>query len=73
MRFLHMFFYYRARSAFKLIEIHERVGLLRPGLGVVECGCSPGSWTQVLVKHCNAVVKEGEPPSTYGEDRILCQ
>lgn len=45
---------YRARSAFKLLEMSEGRGLLRPGLRVVECGAAPGAWTQVAAKAVNA-------------------
>jgi len=38
---------YRARSAYKLLDIHRKTRLLRPGLAVVECGAAPGAWTQV--------------------------
>ena len=38
---------YRARSAYKLIEIDERFGLLRRGRRVVDLGSAPGSWSQV--------------------------
>jgi len=38
---------YRARSAFKLIEIDERFKLLRSGQRVLDVGAAPGSWTQV--------------------------
>lgn len=41
---------YRARAAFKLIEILDRDRLLRPGMRVVDLGAAPGSWTQVLVQ-----------------------
>ncbi|XP_018024597.1 rRNA methyltransferase 2, mitochondrial [Hyalella azteca] len=44
---------YRARSAFKLLELQERLSLLRAGATVLECGASPGAWTQVAVQHCN--------------------
>ena len=37
---------WRARSAFKLIEMSEGRRLLRPGMAVVECGAAPGAWTQ---------------------------
>ncbi|KAK4027865.1 rRNA methyltransferase 2, mitochondrial [Daphnia magna] len=45
---------YRARSAFKLIEIDSKFNILKPGDVVVECGAAPGAWTQVCVKRINA-------------------
>ena len=38
---------YRARSAYKLIEIDERFHLLGPGKRVVDLGAAPGGWSQV--------------------------
>ncbi len=38
---------YRARAAFKLIEIADTEKLLRPGDVVVDLGSTPGSWSQV--------------------------
>jgi len=38
---------YRARAAFKLIEILENEKLLRKGDVVVDLGAAPGSWSQV--------------------------
>src|SRR4029450_7325596 len=38
---------YRARAAFKLLEIDSRDGLLKPGHVVVDLGAAPGSWSQV--------------------------
>ena len=38
---------YRARAAYKLIEIDEKDRLLRPGEVVVDLGAAPGSWSQV--------------------------
>ena len=37
---------YRARAAYKLKEIDEAEGLLRPGQVVVDLGSTPGSWSQ---------------------------
>lgn len=39
---------YRARGAFKLLEILETEKLLKKGDVVVDLGCSPGSWCQVV-------------------------
>jgi len=39
---------YRARAAYKLKELDEKVSLLRPGICVVDLGCAPGGWLQVL-------------------------
>lgn len=39
---------YRARGAFKLLEILEVEKLLKKGDVVVDLGCSPGSWCQVV-------------------------
>ena len=39
---------YRARAAYKLKEIDEAVGLIRPGQLVVDLGSAPGAWSQYL-------------------------
>ncbi|GAB2751155.1 RlmE family RNA methyltransferase [Melaminivora jejuensis] len=39
---------YRARAAYKLKEIDEQLGLIRPGQVVVDLGCAPGAWSQYL-------------------------
>ncbi len=38
---------YRARSAYKLIEIDDRYHLLKPGDRVVDLGAAPGGWSEV--------------------------
>ena len=38
---------FRARSAYKLLEVQKKHKLLREGMVVVECGAVPGAWTQV--------------------------
>ncbi|HUP30196.1 MAG TPA: RlmE family RNA methyltransferase [Usitatibacter sp.] len=45
---------YRARSAYKLIEIDDRDGILRPGQFVVDLGAAPGGWSQVAAKRIGA-------------------
>ncbi|MDD2712048.1 MAG: RlmE family RNA methyltransferase [Simplicispira sp.] len=39
---------FRARAAYKLKEIDEQFGLIRPGQLVVDLGCAPGAWSQYL-------------------------
>lgn len=41
---------YRARAAYKLIELDERDHLIKPGTVVVDLGAAPGSWCQVVAK-----------------------
>lgn len=39
---------YRARAAYKLKEIDEALGLVRPGHLVVDLGSTPGAWSQYV-------------------------
>ena len=39
---------YRARAAYKLKEIDEQLGLIKPGYTVVDLGSTPGAWSQYL-------------------------
>jgi len=41
---------YRARSAYKLMEIDEKFSIFKGGLSVVDIGAAPGSWSQYAVK-----------------------
>ncbi|XP_063845429.1 rRNA methyltransferase 2, mitochondrial-like isoform X2 [Scylla paramamosain] len=50
--------YLLTRSAFKLLEIDKQCHLLQPGQVVVECGASPGAWTQVAVMGVNSLPHE---------------
>ena len=47
---------YRARSAYKLIEIDEKFKIFKGGLTVIDIGAAPGSWSQYTSK----VVKNGK-------------
>ncbi len=38
---------WRSRAVFKLLELDERYGLLRPGHCVVDLGAAPGGWSQL--------------------------
>lgn len=39
---------YRARAAYKLKEIDEQLGLIKPGHVVVDLGSTPGAWSQYV-------------------------
>ena len=39
---------FRARAAYKLKEIDEQFGLIRPGSTVVDLGSAPGAWSQYV-------------------------
>jgi 23S rRNA (uridine2552-2'-O)-methyltransferase len=47
---------YRARSAYKLIEIDEKFKIFKGGMCIVDIGAAPGSWSQYVSK----VVKSGK-------------
>ena len=47
---------YRARSAYKLIEIDEKFKIFKGGMTVIDIGAAPGSWSQYASK----VVKSGK-------------
>lgn len=42
--------WYRARSAFKLLELQEKYDLIKPGMKVCDVGRAPGSFMQVIRK-----------------------
>jgi len=41
---------YRSRAAFKLIEIDEKLRLIRRGVRAIDLGSAPGGWVQVLLE-----------------------
>ncbi len=47
---------YRARSAYKLIEIDNKFKIFRGGMNVIDIGAAPGSWSQYASK----VIKSGK-------------
>ena len=47
---------YRARSAYKLIEINEKFKIFKSGMTVVDIGAAPGSWSQYVSR----IMKNGK-------------
>jgi 23S rRNA (uridine2552-2'-O)-methyltransferase len=41
---------YRARSAYKLIEIDKKFKIFKNGISVIDLGASPGSWSQYIAR-----------------------
>ena len=50
---------YRARSAYKLLQLNNSYHIIKKGSKVVDLGCAPGGWLQVVTKevgHAGKVV-----------------
>ena len=47
---------YRARSAYKLIELDQKFKIFKGGINVIDIGAAPGSWSQYASK----VIKNGK-------------
>lgn len=47
---------WRSRAAFKLMEIDDRLGLIRKGSRVIDLGAAPGGWVQVALDRGAAAV-----------------
>lgn len=41
---------YRSRASFKIIEIDEKFKIFKKGHKVLDLGCAPGGWSQVISK-----------------------
>ena len=54
---------YRGRAAYKILELDDKYGFLKPGARVVDLGSAPGGWCQVAVTRVNAL---GEKPGKQG-------
>ncbi|PLX35725.1 MAG: rRNA methyltransferase [Hyphomicrobiales bacterium] len=59
---------YRSRAAFKLKEIDERFGFLKPGARVLDLGAAPGGWTQIAVERVGDGEDGGKGGRVVGVD-----
>ena len=67
---------YRARSAYKLLQINRSYNVLKKGDRVVDLGCAPGGWLQVAVKEVRPsgkVIGIDLKPVTPVVDAIILQ
>ncbi len=53
---------YRGRAAYKILELDDKYGFLKPGARVVDLGCAPGGWCQVAVVRVNALAQNPKKP-----------
>ncbi len=53
---------YRGRAAFKISELDDKYGFLKPGSRVVDLGCAPGGWCQIAVARVNALGENTKKP-----------
>ncbi|AOA61569.1 2' O-ribose methyltransferase [Komagataella phaffii] len=57
----------KSRAAFKLLQIHEKFNIFRPGQNVVDLGFAPGAWSQVAA---DKVTSRG---NILGIDILACE
>src|SRR5918911_256054 len=48
---------YRARSAYKLLQLNNSYHILKKGYKVVDLGCAPGGWLQVATEQVGSAGK----------------
>ncbi|KAF8280140.1 putative ribosomal RNA methyltransferase [Trypanosoma cruzi] len=65
---------YRARSAYKLLQLHEEFNILNRDdiqTGVVDLCAAPGSWSQLLARHLREEVGGRTEKRSSGAPRIV--
>lgn len=55
---------FRSRAAYKLVHLNDEHNLLKPGMSIVDLGCAPGSWLEVIEKEL------GSNCTVIGTDKI---
>lgn len=49
----------RSRAAYKLMEVDDKHGLLKPGQRIVDLGSAPGGWSQIAAERVKSIGEEG--------------
>ena len=63
---------YRARSAFKLLDIQKRYNIFKRAFYILDLGCAPGSWLQVSKKFAEEnLIKYNDQHYHRNEYKIL--
>ena len=50
----------RSRAAFKLMQMDDKYGFLKPGRRIVDLGAAPGGWSQVAAERVRATGGDGK-------------
>ena len=71
---------FRGRAAYKIMELDDKFNFLNPGSRVIDLGCAPGGWCQVVSSRVNALgnqkgkesasVKVKIPPGVENGQRV---
>lgn len=64
---------FRARSSFKLIQLHKRYGIFKHGVIVIDLGASPGGWSQIAAQYAEKVIAVDIHPMQPLERTIFIQ
>lgn len=64
---------YRARSAFKLIQINKRYKILKKGGVIIDLGASPGGWSQVASRYADRIIAVDTQPMQPIENVVFIQ
>ena len=46
---------FRGRAAYKIMELDDKFNFLKPGSRVIDLGCAPGGWCQVVSSRVNVL------------------
>ncbi|MCH9808851.1 MAG: RlmE family RNA methyltransferase [Alphaproteobacteria bacterium] len=49
----------RSRAAYKLMEIDDKHGFLKPGQRVIDLGAAPGGWSQIAAERVKSIEGQG--------------